>query len=173
VADWRPPGFVTEGPVKDRLLAALQGAGDVVEVPEHEFRELALSASYALPLPTSDGRGFVIRYAGLAGDAAQRVYVAERELYAGPRWSPERLLYAAVDAQVDQVSNVLQLTFERDWQALIGLLLLDFAIGGIYACVVGLILAVLGLEGLERRLKPKQLPPPPPLPSLPRGTFRA
>jgi hypothetical protein len=65
------------------------------------------------------------------------------------------------------------LTFERDVSGLLTLLLLDVIVGAVYGTVIGLILGVLGLEGIDRHQR-SPLPKPSPMPDFKRrDTFRA
>lgn len=59
------------------------------------------------------------------------------------------VLYGALNAETEEFGTVLKLTLERDWQGLIGLFFLDAAIGTIYGAVIGLVLGILNMKGLE------------------------
>jgi hypothetical protein len=108
------------------------------------------------------------------GDAEE---LARRFGQAGPWWSPQRYLYRAIAAEVDGARDVLVLTFERDSDALLLLLLGDIFLGGLYGLVVGMIVAVLRGHGpgSTSPKPPRPIPPPPPLrPRSPsRDTSRA
>jgi hypothetical protein len=167
VEDWRPPNFVS-GATAGRLVDALDSADPrIVQVSEQAFRELAPAVAFARPVVAEDGRDFVIEYVGEAGGT---LYAARRELKTHPWWSPDRFLYEAVAAPGEQTADVLQLTFQRDWRGLAGMLLVDLAFGALYGIVVGLLLAVLGKGSLDEKDNPPSSPMPAP---RRRDAFRA
>jgi hypothetical protein len=178
VEDWLPANAAS-GAVAEQLRAAAEAAAtdtvaDVARVSEREFRDLNLPLTVAYPAVPEDERSFSIRYAGRESAGATTLYLAEREVANGPWWSPDRWVYKAFKAQTDEFANVLRLTFERDLTGLFALFLMDVIVGGLYACVVGMILAVLGMEGLDKRHTPRYLPAPgAPIPLDPHGIFRA
>jgi hypothetical protein len=171
VAGWAAPGFATSGPVRDELLSSYErGGGEaIVELSEAELRDRSPALAAAVPILSEDGRKALVRYLGKDSTVSETIYAAERTINIGPWWSPNRFLYRAVDVQVDSVGRALRLTYERDLQGLIALLLIDTIVGFAYGAVIGLILAVLGLEGLEQRRLAPQLPRPSLPPSAPPG----
>jgi hypothetical protein len=132
------------------LIAALQQAlennAGLRRVSEEEFRELDLASTHSYPEAHGDA-GFVIRHVG--EDASGTVYLAERTVNAGPWWHPDRLAYRAAEAEVDRFSDGLRLTFQRDWEGLAGVLLVDAIVGWVYGMTIGLILAVVGSRELS------------------------
>ena len=152
ITGWRPENSAEQQGVVDDLIADLerarQGEAELRRVSEDEFRLLGLSRTHAYPEPRDSG-GFVIRYVGQEIPNDDLIYLAEREVEAGPWWHPDRLLYRAARAEVDRFSDGLRLTYERDWEGLVGVLLLDAIVGWIYGTVIGLILAVMGSRELK------------------------
>jgi len=179
VRDWVPDNFVAAGSARTELLDVLNayntGATEgVSKVSEKDFRDLDLAETYAVPAAREDEPEFRIQYVGRAGGGSGQVYVAERKIPAASSFSPDRWLYRAVEAEADEFGNVLRLTYERDLSGLAGLFVMDAIVGAFYAVVVGMILSVLGMEGLDKNQKPRPLPAPSPmLPINPRGIFRA
>jgi hypothetical protein len=177
VADFLPENIASSPAVQQELAAVIAAvrSGEealVAKVSLDDFKALGLAQTYVETAIGSGRDGFVITYAGR--DAEGRVYVAERKVPAAGSIDPSRWLYKAVEAEIDQFGNVLRLTFERDLSALFGLLLMDLIVGAFYGIVVGMILSVLGMEGLDKSHKPKPIPAPTPMiPLDPRGIFRA
>jgi hypothetical protein len=151
ITDWRPGDASEDQRTIDGLIAALQrageGEGELRRVSEDEFRELDLDRTHAA-VESRDDAGFVIQYIGQESRDTDTVYLAERTVEAGPWWHPDRLLYRAVRAEVDRFSDGLRLTFERDWQGLAGLVIVDAIVGAVYGTIIGLILAVAGAREL-------------------------
>jgi hypothetical protein len=152
LTDWRlENAFVTgadEQSVLAELNAAQGGDGDLVTLSESEFRARALRYSIAFPVEKDSARRFVIRYAGMEDLAGGPVYVAEREVFAAPWWSPHRFIYQAAAAEVNALGDVLDLTFERDVPGLVGLVLFDGFVGAVYGFIIGLIVSVVRGSGL-------------------------
>jgi hypothetical protein len=177
VTEWLPANIAPLGTVREELAASLASfrAGEsdaVTSVSDSEFVGLGLPQTYVDTGGTQGRAEFVIGYAGK--DAQGNVYVAERKIPAASSFSPDRWFYKAVDAEVEQFGNVLHLTYERDLSGLAALLLMDVIVGAVYAAIVGMILSVLGMEGLDKNHQPKPLPAPAPmLPINPRNIFRA
>jgi hypothetical protein len=168
------------GAQADELLAAARAydlgeASNVVRLSPEEFLERVLPVRFAFAEPGKGDRSFRVRYLGKEAGTGSRVYLAERDVHSTESWSPERWAYKALEAEVQQASSVLRLTFERDVTGLVGLLLLDVLVGAIYGVIFGLILNVLGMEGIDKHRRPGglPLPPPRPFPSSPRDTSRA
>lgn len=146
IADWLPEdGVSSEAEIND-LIAALEdaraGNRNLERVSVDEFRDLELEQTHAFATPRSDA--FAVDYVGRTSEDAGTVYVAEREVYAAPWWHPDRLLYKAADHHIDSFGNGLRLSYERDWDGLGALLIMDAILGILYGGLVGLILAVLG-----------------------------
>jgi hypothetical protein len=152
ITDWRPGDASEDQRTIDSLISSLQRAGEgeaeLRRVSEDEFRELDLDRTHAA-VESRDDEGFVIQYIGQEGRETDTVYLAERTVSAGPWWHPDRLLYRAVRAETDRFSDGLRLTFERDWQGLAGLLMMDAIVGAVYGTIIGLILAVVGARELS------------------------
>ena len=168
ITGWRPENAAEQQGVVDDLIADLerarQGEAELRQISEEEFRGLGLSRTHAYPEARANG-GFVIRYVGEESANDDLLYLAEREIEAGPWWHPDRLLYRAARAEVDRFSDGLQLTYERDWEGLAGVLLLDAIVGWIYGTVIGLILAVFGareltVPGASKATRPPAESPP-------------
>lgn len=178
LTDWAPQNLVPAGPLRNELagaLAAVRGGNQAAAsvVSPDEFKKLQLQATYVETAPGAGRDDFVITYVGR--DAAGRTYVADRKVPAAAGIDPRRWLYRAAESEIDQFSNILRLTFERDLSGLIGLLLMNLIVGAFYGVVVGLILSVLGMESIDKTYRPKSIPAPtqPSLPLEPRGIFRA
>lgn len=174
IAGWLPENIAPAGRPRTRLLDDLasyrEGGGEkLVKVSEQEFRDLDLAETYAYPAPADNDRDFRIQYIGRP-PASEKLYVAERTVSSAPWWSPDRWVYRALEAEAESFGDVLRLTYERDLTGLIALLVMDVVVGGLYAAIAGMIFAVLGGEGLDRRQLPK---PAPTVPIDPRGIFRA
>jgi hypothetical protein len=152
VTGWRPDNAAEQQGVVDDLIADLerarQGEAELQRVSEGEFRSLSLSRTHAYPEARENG-GFVIRYVGEQEANSDLIYLAEREIEAGPWWHPDRLLYRAARAEVDRFSDGMRLTYERDWEGLAGVLVLDAIVGWVYGTIIGLIFAVLGSRELK------------------------
>ncbi len=179
VDDWLPSYAKSLDSVAPEALAVLDAVArgefrdKTVKVSPQEFSELPLPVAYVYPQLSGDGREFRIQYTGLSA-AGDSVYLAERKVAAASGLDPARWFYKAVEAEADRAGNVLNLTYERDVTGLLALLLLDLVVGGIYGAMVGMILAVLGTERLDKAHAPKSIPGPSPLTPLgPRGIFRA
>jgi len=170
ITDWRPGDATEDRETINDLIAALEradaGEAELRRVSEDEFQGLGLGRTHAA-VETRDDAGFVIQHIGQEGRDTDTVYLAERTINAGPWWHPDRLLYRAVSTEVDRFSDGLRLTFERDWQGLAGLLIIDAIVGAVYGTIIGLILAVAGAReltvpgGSSRR----QIPPGAPVKS--------
>jgi hypothetical protein len=167
ITGWRPENAVEQQGVIDDLITDLerarQGEAELRRISEEEFRSLGLSRTHAYP-EARDSGGFVIRYVGQETATEHTIYLAEREVEAAPWWHPDRLLYRAARAEVDRFSDGLQLTYERDWEGLAGVLLLDAIVGWVYGTVIGLILAVFGSRELTVPGASKATRPPPEAP---------
>jgi hypothetical protein len=154
VTDWRLQDAFVTGQDAQRVLGVLNasdgGSGEVVRLSEEEFRARGLRYTIGFPVEEDSARRFLIRYAGMENLNDERVYLAEREIFAAPWWSPHRFVYKAAAAEVGAISEVLDLTFERDVLGLVGLLLFDGVLGLIYGFVIGLIVAVLRGAGLAQ-----------------------
>jgi hypothetical protein len=146
IDDWLPENGVTGEAEINELIAALEearaGDGTVESVSESRFQDLDLERTYAFPTARSDA--FEIEYVGQTEPGSDTVYVATREVYAAPWWHPDRLLYRAAGHHVDAFGSGLRLTYERDWDGLGALLLMDAIVGVVYGAMISLILAVLG-----------------------------
>jgi hypothetical protein len=147
---------------------------NAVELSEAAFRDLTpVSAALALAEIDDSQREATIRYAAKTASDPDRLYVAEQHVNAGGWWDPTRWAYKAAQAEIDLAQNVLTLTFERDVSGLVALLLFDLIVSTVYGAVIGLILAVLGLEGVDGKHRPI-LPSPTPLPNFRKSeVFRA
>ena len=152
VSDWRLEDVILSDADQQRLLAAREAArsgdGQLIELTQEEFRNMELAYRVSLPDVEGSARRFVIRYTGMNDLESGRVYVAEREVFAAPWWSPHRFIYKAASAEVDAFREVLDLTFQRDVLGLTGLIVFDALIGAVYGLVVGLIVAVMRNTGL-------------------------
>jgi hypothetical protein len=152
VSDWRLEDVILSDADQQRVLTASESArggdGQLVELTEQEFRELDLAYKVSLPDVVGSARRFVIQYAGMDDLDSGRVYVAQREVFAAPWWSPHRFIYKAASAEVDAFREVFDLTFERDVLGLTGLIVFDAFIGAVYGLVVGMIVAVIRNTGL-------------------------
>jgi hypothetical protein len=171
---------VPSPPARDALISALRAyeagnAASVIALSPEEFEAKDLPVRLALAEHKEGDRSFRVRLLGSEGDAVPQTYVTERVVHATESWSPERWAYRAIDAEVQQASNVLRLTFERDLTGLIGLLCLDVLVGAVYGVIFGLIAAVLGTESIDKQRRPGVIPPPlpHPLPFRRRDEFRA
>ncbi len=149
--DWLPEDASDDQAVVAELISSLERAqqddgAQITRVSEERFREINPSIAHAFT-EVEDG-DFLIRYLGQEPDD-DTLYLADRKVQAAPWWHPDRFLYKAVDAETSEARNVLELTFERDWQGLLGLLFLDLAVGSVYGVLTGLIVGVLHMTGLE------------------------
>lgn len=176
VDGWLPAHASDDPAVIDDLIESLEAARqkdrDLVTVSEERFRELDLPLAHAFTEATAGDSAFAIKYVGKESEQSDIVYLAERKVSAGPWWSPDRIMYRAFRAETGQLGNVLRLTFERDLEGLLGLLLLDLLVGGVYGTLAGLIVAVMNSTGLRLpgdRETPRRLPPETPLDALGRG----
>jgi hypothetical protein len=146
IVEWLPEDGVSSEAEINSLIAALEdaraGNGTLERVSVDEFRDLELEESHAFATPRSDA--FAVEYVGRANEDAGTVYVAEQEVYAAPWWHPDRLLYKAADHHIDSFGNGLRLSYERDWDGLGALLILDAILGIVYGGLVSVILAVAG-----------------------------
>ena len=106
---------------------------------------------------------------GGLGPLADAPALLERFAHAGPWWSPQRYVYKAVAAEIDAAGDVLTMTYKRDLDGLVWLLLLDLGLSAIYGIVAGMIVAVLRGAGIDRQ---KEKPPVQPAP-VDRSAFRA
>ena len=176
VENWLPANTSDDQAVIDDLIDSLEAArqddAGLVKVSEDRFRELDLPLAHAFTESTDGDSAFVIKYIGKESQQTDVVYLAERKVSAGSWWSPDRIMYRTFKAESDQLGNVLRLTFERDFEGLLGLLLLDLVVGGVYGSLAGLIAAVLNSTGLnlpgERETR-RRLPPETSLDALGRG----
>jgi len=163
VTDWLPPNASQDQDEIDDLIMSLEAAREndatLERVSEDEFRELDLARSYAFP-QAGDGGEFTIEYVGQVGGDAGTVYLAEREVEPAPWWHPDRLLYRAVSYQADRFGTGLELTYERDWDRIGALLLLDAVIGAVYGTMIALVLGAFGSRAMEipGPAYPRQLP---------------
>ncbi|HWC31102.1 MAG TPA: hypothetical protein VG845_13565, partial [Dehalococcoidia bacterium] len=107
-----------------------------------------LPYTVGFPIEQDSARRFLIRYAGVDELNGDRVFVADRQVFAAPWWSPHRFIYKAGAAEVHALGEVIDLTFERDVVGLVGLIVFDGLIGAAYGCLIGLIVAVLRGSGL-------------------------
>ncbi len=167
VEDWLPEGAAQDQDEIDRLISALEDARatgtGLVEVSESEFRDLDLARSHAVPGP-GEGGTFEIEYVGQAADDDATVYVASWQVHPAPWWHPDRLLYRAASYHVDRFTNGLTLTYERDWDGLGAVLLLDAIVGVVYGGIIGLIVSLFGTRDLTvpvsgRKRLPAETPP--------------
>jgi hypothetical protein len=167
IDDWLPENATAEQAEIDSLIAALEeaqaGNRSLERVSEEEFRELDLDRSYAVPDGRQDG-SFEIHYLGQT-DNQGTVYVAERQVHVAPWWHPDRLLYRAASYHVDRFGEGLRLTYDRDWDRLGGLLIMDLIVGVIYGGIVAMILALFGTRELDvpGGSKENKIPPESPL----------
>ena len=154
VTDWRIESASLPEDEQQRLLSErAAGDGGLVELSEDEFRARGFPYSVS-QLDVEGSRRFVIQHTGADDLAGGPVYLAEREVFAAPWWSPHRFIYKAARAEVDAFEEVLHLTYERDVLGLTGLVILDAMVGAIYGLVVGLLVSVLrgtGLTPTQRR----------------------
>jgi hypothetical protein len=162
ISGWLPENLVGAGPARTQLLDVLEAfnSGDqnvATRVSEEEFRELEPAQAYAAPAVKDGQREFHIQY---VGSKDGETYVAEKKVSPGSSLDIDRIAYKALEAETDQASNVLRLTFERDVTGLITLLLIDLIVGGFYGAVIGMILGVLGLEQLDKKHAPRPIPGP-------------
>ena len=152
ISAWRLENAIVTGADEQRVLdllkAAQQGDGEIVRVSEDEFRALGLDYHIGFPVEEDSARRFLIRYAGVNDLSSDEVYLAEREVFAAPWWSPHRFVYKAAAAEVNALGEVIDLTFERDVVGLVGLIVFDGFIGLIYGAIIGLIVAVVRNSGL-------------------------
>jgi hypothetical protein len=151
IDDWLPQRATSDPAEINQMITALEeaqaGERSLTRISEDEFRELELARSYASPEGRADG-SFEIRYIGQA-DESDAVYLAEREVHAAPWWHPDRLLYRAASHEIDRFGEGLRLTYDRDWDQLGGLLIMDALVGLVYGGIVGLILSVFGAKELD------------------------
>lgn len=151
VSDWLPPNATQDEHSIDQLITVLEAAREnqvaIERVSEREFRDLELERSYAFP--RAEDETFTIEYVGQEALSDDTIYLAERRVEPAPWWHPDRLLYRAAGYQVDRFGTGLELTFERDWNGIGALLLLDALIGSLYGAMVALMLGAFGSKGLE------------------------
>jgi hypothetical protein len=154
VSDWRLEKAFVTGADEQRVLVALtaaqRGEGELERLSEAEFRALGLPYSIGFPAEEDSARRFLIRYAGMEDVDGGRVYMAERQVFAAPWWSPHRFIYKAAAAEVNAVGEVMELTFERDVTGLMGLFIFDGLVGAVYGFIIGLIVAVVRGAGLAQ-----------------------
>jgi len=141
VTNWQTDNAALSEADQQALLAARNDASEPVELTEDEFRARGFTYS-ASRLDTSGSR-FVLQHTGADELTGGQVYVAEREIFAAPWWSPHRFIYQAAEAEIDAFDEVVDLTFERNILGLVGLIVIDGLVGLVYGLVVGAIVAVL------------------------------
>jgi hypothetical protein len=159
---WRLEDAFVSGAEQQRVLEALRaaeaGSAEMIRLSETDFKQLGLPFVIGFPLEDDSARRFVIRHVGIRDGSGDPVYVADREVFAAPWWSPHRFIYKAAVAEVRAVGDVIELTFERDVLGLIGLLVFDGLIGALYGLVIGLIVAVVKGVGLPPLPRHEGLP---------------
>ncbi|HEU0074361.1 MAG TPA: hypothetical protein VFS30_10130 [Dehalococcoidia bacterium] len=141
VPNWQIGDTALSEADQQALLAARNGASEAVELTEEEFRARGFTYN-ASRLDTSGSR-FLLQHTGADELVAGQVYVAEREIFAAPWWSPHRFIYEAAEAEIDAFGEVVDLTFERNVLGLVGLIVIDGLVGLAYGVVVGAIVSVL------------------------------